>query len=91
MSQSPYQRAAHSVRRFLVTGTDDQITDFHMRVGSNLNAIERRGQTVFYTCVAEDAAAALSIAGEVGVIVQEWDEEKWRVIVGAGPGWQWFG
>ena len=38
-----------SVRRFLVTGPDEQLARFHLTVAFTLNGIERRDQTVFYT------------------------------------------
>ncbi len=60
-----------SVRRFLVTAPDDHLTRFHLAVALRLNGIERRAQTVFYTCMAEDADFALQMAKEADVTVQE--------------------
>lgn len=60
-----------SVRRFLVTAPDDHLQRFHIAVASVLNAIERRGQTVFYTCMAEHAGFVLRIAERADVTLQE--------------------
>lgn len=59
------------VRRFLVTGPDANLHGFHLAVCFRLNGLERRGQTVFYTCWAEDAAWALRIAERFDLTVQE--------------------
>ncbi len=80
------------VHRFLMSGIDDQIRDFHLQVCAALNAIERRGQTMFYTCLSEDREMALETARQTKVTVQEWDGKQWAVIVrpsgmdGAGAG-----
>ncbi len=60
-----------SVRRFLVTAPDDNLTRFHFVVAMNLNGLERRQQTVFYTCMAEDAELALLSARQFDVTLQE--------------------
>ncbi len=60
-----------SVRRFLVTAPDDHLHRFHLAVALTLNGIERRDQTVFYTCFAEDADFALREAERADVTVQE--------------------
>ncbi len=60
-----------SVRRFLVTAPDDHLRRFHLAVAMRLNGLERRDQTVFYTCLAEDADFALRIAERADVTVQE--------------------
>lgn len=64
------------VRRILVTGTDEQLIDFHLPVCMALNAIERRDQTVMYSCMAENWNDAIEVAKKTGVTVQE--------IIGAG-------
>lgn len=62
-----------SVRRFLISGPDANLQRFHLAVCFTLNAIERRGQTVAYTAMAEDAEAALRVARKADVSVQEID------------------
>jgi hypothetical protein len=64
-----------SVRRFLVTAPDDHLQAFHLGVSFTLNAIERRGQTVFYTCMAEDAALPFEVAVLADVTLQELEIE----------------
>jgi hypothetical protein len=64
-----------SVRRFLVTAPDDNLQRFHLAVAMTLNGIERREQTVIYTCFAEDAALALQAAEQADVTVQELEME----------------
>jgi hypothetical protein len=59
------------VRRFLVTAPDDHLTRFHFVVAMNLNALERRQQTLFYTCMAEDAELAFLAAKQFDVTLQE--------------------
>lgn len=76
------------VHRFLITGTDDRLMAFHIPVCMLLNAIERREQTVLYTCFDEDRKHALEVAKKAGVTVEEWDGKTWAVIVqGEHPGW----
>lgn len=60
-----------SVRRFLVTAPDDNLTRFHLAVALTLNGLERRQQTVIYTCFAEDAAVAFLSAEQADVTLQE--------------------
>jgi hypothetical protein len=60
-----------SVRRFLVTGPADHLTRFHLAVAIRLNGLERRDETAFYTCMAEDADFALQAAERADVTVQE--------------------
>jgi hypothetical protein len=80
---------SNGVTRFLASGTDGQLTDFHLRVCFLLNAIERRGQTVFYTCMGEDREEALRAAGKAGVTLQELRGQDWNVVVpGDHPGWR---
>lgn len=76
------------VHRFLVTGLDEQLFAFHVPLCAKLNAVERRGQTVLYTCMDEDRELALEVARTVNATVQEWDGEEWAVIAGEGPGWE---
>jgi|ERR1043166_2518351 hypothetical protein len=63
--------ATDSVRRFLVTGPDDNLARFHLAVAFTLNGLERREQTVIYTCFAEHADLALRAAEQTDVTVQE--------------------
>ncbi len=69
---------ADSVRRFLVTAPDDQLTRFHLLVALKLNGIERREQTVIYTCFDQDAVIelVLSAADEADVTLQELEIEN---------------
>jgi hypothetical protein len=60
-----------SVRRFLVTAPDAHLTQFHLLVALTLNGLERREQTVSYTCMAEDAEFALQAAELADVTLQE--------------------
>ena len=82
------------VTRLLVSGTDDQLMHFHAAMCPLLNDIERRGQTVFYTCMKEDRDVAIEHGRNVGVTMQEMDEDrtigqKWNTVVeGEHPGWQ---
>lgn len=43
-----------SVTRFLASGSDEVLNSFHMCASYALNAIERKKQTIFYTCMGED-------------------------------------
>lgn len=78
-----------SVRRLLVTGTDAQLLDFHLAVCLALNAIERRGNTIAYTCMAESWDEAILVAKKVGATVQEihgaGDSETYELICGDNP------
>lgn len=60
-----------SVRRWLVTGPDDNLQRFHVAVALVLNGIERREQTVIYTCFAEHAEFARRLAEQADVTLQE--------------------
>ena len=60
-----------SVRRFLVTAPDQNLTKFHLAVALTLNGIERREQTVIYTCFAEHSAVAFLAAEQADVTLQE--------------------
>jgi hypothetical protein len=77
------------IHRYLVTGTDLHLMVFHHLVYRHLNAVERRGNTVLYTCFEADRAFALEAAKTAGVSVQEWAAElhEWEIIAGSGPGW----
>ena len=59
------------VRRFLVTAPDDNLTRFHLAVAVTLNGIERREQTVIYTCFTEDSAVAFLAAEQADVTLHE--------------------
>jgi hypothetical protein len=64
-----------SVRRFLVTAPDDHLQRFHLAVAMTLNGLERRQQTVIYTCFAEDADLAFQAAKQFDVTLQELEIE----------------
>jgi hypothetical protein len=80
------------VHRFLATGDDGQLQDFHVQVCLWLNPIERRDKTIFYTCMAEDRELALRAAEASGVTLEEIHNagagENYERLVGSGPGWQ---
>jgi len=82
------------VTRFLVSGTDDQLSDLHLEMCFAMNLIERRKQTLFYTCMAEDRDNAVSAAKSAGVTMQEMDTSQepkkfWNVVVqGDFPAWE---
>lgn len=82
----------NGVTRFLVSGTDKQLLEFHLNACWLLNSIERRGQTVLYMCMGEDRDVALEVGRKSGVTMQEDTSEtgpgKWAVVVqGEHPGW----
>ena len=56
---------------FLVTGPDTNLMDFHFAVCLLLNGLDRRDQTVHYTCLAKDRDLALAAARRADVSVQE--------------------
>jgi len=60
-----------SVRGLLVTGPDVNLMKFHFGVCFLLNGLDRREQTVHYTCMGEDADFALEAARKADVSVQE--------------------
>lgn len=60
-----------SVRSFLITGPDENLTRFHLPVCMTLNAIDRRKQTVRYMCMGEDADFAIAAAKDSDVTMQE--------------------
>lgn len=81
------------VHRLLVSGTDDQLNSFHLSLCFRLNAIQRREQTVNYTCMSEDLDDAREIALETGVTLQEikhdddGNESYQMLVLGEHPGW----
>jgi hypothetical protein len=84
-----------TVHRLLATGTEEQLQDFHLHICLLLNSIERRRQTVFYTCLDQDYEFAKAAAAKTHVTVQEMQEkdgeeqEEWVIIVqGELPGWK---
>lgn len=64
------------VRRLLITGDDQRLFRWHFAVCNVLNGIERRGQTVLYTCMPEDFEGAMELARSIGVEVKEIVGEK---------------
>lgn len=83
-----------SVRRFLVTGPDENLQRFHVAVAFHkLNYIERREQTLAYTCFAEDADFALQVAEHADVTVQEiefaGDAEQYPTLRAGSHGMKW--
>lgn len=82
-----------SVRRFLVTAPDENLTSFHLSIAFVLNGIERRQQTVIYTCMREDSAFAMKAAEAADVTLQEIeivdDVETYPVLRLGRHGLQW--
>ena len=85
---------AGGITRFLVSGSDEQLQDFHFAVCFMLNGIERRGETVFYTSYNEDRDQAIEEARRTGVTMQEIEfkfksgKETYKMLVqGEHPGW----
>lgn len=86
----------NDVERLLVTGSDEDLDLFHVRVFMEMNAVERRGQTILYTVRGADLEAVLALAREYGVTVQHRADAPdgsppaayWPVAVqGKAPGW----
>lgn len=82
-----------TVQHMLVSGTHEQLVDFHLLVCSFLMAHERRGQTVNYTCMPEDYEEALKAAREEKCTVQLVEHvgghETYRtVLTGETPEWR---
>jgi hypothetical protein len=75
-----------TVKRLLVSGDDAQIITFHLAVANVLNALERREQTVIYTCMSYDFEWAMEIARNEGLTVQELhgagDNERYELLCG---------
>ena len=82
-----------SVERFLVSGNDNQLNNFHNSACLALNPIERREQTIFYTCMDENVYDVIETAKACGVTLQQMDSNKepdevWNTIVqGDYPVW----
>jgi hypothetical protein len=78
------------VLRLLVTGSDDLLGLFQLCVCNELNAISRRRQTVFYTCMSHSLDPALELARHLGVGVQQveraGEDESYRTLVEPGEG-----
>jgi hypothetical protein len=83
------------VHGLLVSGTEQQLIDFHMPATMLLNTFERRSNTVHYACMHEDFEFATKLAEKTGVTLQEIEadfaaeEETYKMIVqGQHPGWR---
>lgn len=81
------------VAGFLVSGNEEQLTDFHLRVYMVLNGIDRRGDTCRYTCFSEDREGAMLAAEEAGVTMEEIvgageDEDYLMLVQGEHRGWK---
>jgi glutaredoxin len=81
------------VHGLLVSGTDQQLLDFHMPATMLLNFFARRANTVHCACMHEDFEFATKLAEKTGVTLQEIelekDEEVYKMIVqGQHPGWK---
>lgn len=84
-----------TVHSLLVSGTNEQLYRFHLPLCMTLNAIDRRKETVRYTCFAEHLQEAVKVARSANVTLQQIDRDKdgnetYRVLVqGEHPGWSW--
>ena len=81
------------VHGLLVSGTDQQLLDFHMPAAMFLNFFERRFDTVHCACMAEHFEFATKLAEKTGVTLQEIEsddgDETYKMIVqGQHPGWK---
>ena len=81
------------IRRLLISGNDSELMNFNLVVCMVLNLIERRKQTLFYTCMKEDFDFAVKAAEELGVTAQELKhengEEIYQIVVqGEHKGWE---
>jgi len=59
------------VYSLLITAPDEHLQRYHLAVCALLNPIERRGQTVFYTCLSDDYGTAANAADTHDVTLQE--------------------
>jgi hypothetical protein len=86
---------SNAVHGLLVSGNVEQLYRFHFPVCMTLNAIDRRKETVRYTCFDEHLQIALTAAREAKVTLQRIDHdeagnETYPVLVqGEHPGWSW--
>ena len=81
-----------SVRKFLVTGGTDDLWAFNIATSFACNFIDRRWDTLYYTCMGEDADVPIKAAEVHGVTLEEiksvGDEEIYEMIhQGKLPGW----
>jgi hypothetical protein len=82
------------VNGILVSGTDEQLSRFHLAVCMTLNGIDRRRQTVRYTVFDKHLDPALKCAEANGVTVQRIERdndgiETYPVLVqGQHEGWK---
>jgi hypothetical protein len=80
------------VHSLLATGTEDDLRLFNFVVSLYLNCIDRRAQTVRYTCGAEHLEFAKEAAQTNQIVLQEIvrtdDGETYPALVGdASKGW----
>ena len=66
-----YFKKISGIHSLLVSGNDEQLFSFNLITCYFLNAIDRRGQTVRYTCPSEYFDAAIETAKATGVTLQE--------------------
>ena len=81
-----------TVHSLLVTGSDENLVKFHTLVLFALNSIDRRIQTVRYTCFDESLSLAVEAAKAAGVTLQKIERkgtvETYPVLVrGEMLGW----
>lgn len=64
------------VHGLLVTGPEENLILFNLAVCMLLNGIDRRGQTVRYTCMGEDLPTAVEAAKQADLTLQEIRHEE---------------
>lgn len=82
-----------AVHGLLVSGTDQQLLDFHIPASMLLNFFERRFNTIHCACMADHFEFATKLAEKTGVTLQEIEQDKneevYKIIVqGQHPGWK---
>lgn len=81
-----------NVLRFLVTGNPEQQLEYFRQVRDELNCIEQRKNTVFYTAFERSRALAISAAQQSGVTLEQLHLNEYQTtevyerLVGDGPG-----
>lgn len=85
--------SSDSVKRLLVSSDDSSLMRFHLQVCMIVNVIERRKQTVLYTCMKEDFDFVFQVAKKSNVTMQEINrvdgKEVYQILIqGNATGWK---
>lgn len=88
-ASAAFWRSLMSVHRLLITGSDAVLWRFHLGVALRLNGLERRDQTVLYTCMEDDLPAVIEHARACGATLQRLVGEDGAELLhqGDAPGW----